>query len=30
MDDGPQFECRAGDVSLLPVGHDAWVVGNSP
>jgi len=30
MDDGTQFECKAGDVSLLPVGHDAWVVGNKP
>jgi hypothetical protein len=30
MDDGAQFECKAGDVSLLPVGHDAWVVGNEP
>jgi hypothetical protein len=29
-DDGEQFECRAGDVSLLPMGHDAWVVGNEP
>ena len=28
MDDGTQFECKAGDVSLLPEGHDAWVVGN--
>lgn len=28
MDDGTQLECRAGDVSLLPMGHDAWVVGN--
>ena len=28
MDDGAQFECKAGDVSLLPIGHDAWVVGN--
>ena len=28
MDDGTQFECKAGDVSLLPGGHDAWVVGN--
>ncbi|MFN8625318.1 MAG: cupin domain-containing protein [Candidatus Binatia bacterium] len=28
MDDGAEFECRAGDVSLLPSGHDAWVVGN--
>ena len=30
MDDGTQFECKAGDVSLLPGGHDAWVVGNEP
>ena len=27
MDDGTEFECRPGDVSLLPSGHDAWVVG---
>jgi hypothetical protein len=30
MDDGSEFECKAGDVSLLPSGHDAWVVGNEP
>jgi mannose-6-phosphate isomerase-like protein (cupin superfamily) len=30
MDDGTELELRAGDVSLLPVGHDAWVVGNEP
>jgi hypothetical protein len=30
MDDGSEFECRPGDVSLLPIGHDAWVVGNEP
>jgi hypothetical protein len=30
MDDGAQFECKPGDVSLLPMGHDAWVVGNEP
>ena len=30
MDDGTRFECKAGDVSLLPEGHDAWVVGNEP
>ena len=30
MDDGTVIECKAGDVSLLPVGHDAWVVGNEP
>jgi hypothetical protein len=28
MDDGAELECKAGDVSLLPSGHDAWVVGN--
>lgn len=27
MDDGTEFDCKAGDVSLLPPGHDAWVVG---
>ena len=30
MDDGTEFECRPGDVSLLPSGHDAWVVGDQP
>jgi len=30
MEDGAEFECRAGDVSLLPSGHDAWVVGSEP
>lgn len=28
MDDGSEFDCKPGDVSLLPSGHDAWVVGN--
>ena len=28
MDDGTIFECKPGDVSLLPMGHDAWVVGD--
>ncbi|HUB44510.1 MAG TPA: cupin domain-containing protein [Acetobacteraceae bacterium] len=28
MDDGSEFDCRPGDVSLLPSGHDAWVVGD--
>jgi quercetin dioxygenase-like cupin family protein len=28
MDDGTEKECRCGDVSLLPPGHDAWVVGD--
>jgi len=30
MDDGTVIECKPGDVSLLPQGHDAWVVGNEP
>lgn len=30
MDDGTKFECRPGDVSLLPSGHDGWVVGQEP
>ena len=30
MDDGTEFDCRPGDVSLLPSGHDAWVVGTEP
>ena len=30
MDDGTTRECKPGDVSLAPSGHDAWVVGNEP
>ena len=30
MDDGTEVECGPGDVSLLPTGHDAWVVGDEP
>ena len=30
MDDGTEVDLKAGDVSLLPNGHDAWVVGNEP
>jgi hypothetical protein len=30
MDDGTMVICKPGDVSLLPEGHDAWVVGNEP
>ena len=28
MDDGSEDEFGPGEVSLLPPGHDAWVVGN--
>jgi hypothetical protein len=30
MDDGQEFTSRAGDVTIFPPGHDAWVVGNEP
>jgi hypothetical protein len=30
MDDGTEAEFGPGDVSHLPPGHDAWVVGNEP
>ncbi len=30
MDDGSEDEFGPGDVSLLPPGHDAWVVGKEP
>ena len=30
MDDGSEDEFGPGEVSRLPPGHDAWVVGNEP
>ncbi len=30
MDDGTEFDCRPGDVSFIPPGHDAWVIGDEP
>jgi hypothetical protein len=30
MDDGMEKDLKAGDVSLVPPGHDKWVVGNEP
>jgi len=30
MDDGAERDFKAGDVSLLESGHDAWVIGNEP
>ncbi len=30
MDDGTEVEAAAGDVYLIPPGHDPWVVGNRP
>jgi hypothetical protein len=30
MEDGTQFIAGPGDVTALPSGHDAWVVGDEP
>ncbi len=30
MDDGTEKDVKAGEVALVPPGHDAWVVGNEP
>ncbi len=30
MDDGTEKEIGAGDVLVIPPGHDAWVVGDEP
>jgi hypothetical protein len=30
MRDGAEFEVGPGEVTYLPSGHDAWVVGNEP
>jgi hypothetical protein len=30
MDDGTEFIAEPGDVTALPKGHDAWVVGDEP
>lgn len=30
MADGTELVFRAGDVSSVPVGHDAWVIGDEP
>ncbi len=30
MDDGSEKDIGPGEISLLPSGHDAWVVGNEP
>lgn len=30
MDDGKEFIAEPGDVTALPKGHGAWVVGNEP
>jgi hypothetical protein len=30
MEDGTEFDLGPGDVSVLPSGHDAWVIGDDP
>ncbi len=30
MDDGTELVAQAGDVTSLPSGHDAWVLGDEP
>jgi hypothetical protein len=30
MDDGSEMDFGPADVSLLPPGHDAWVLGDEP
>jgi quercetin dioxygenase-like cupin family protein len=30
MSDGTEFDAAPGDVTALPSGHDAWVVGDEP
>ncbi len=30
MADGAEYDARPGDVTALPQGHDAWVVGAEP
>ena len=30
MDDGTELVAKAGDITNLPSGHDAWVVGDEP
>jgi hypothetical protein len=30
MADGTEFEAGPGDLTSLPEGHDAWVIGNEP
>lgn len=30
MEDGTEMEFKAGDIVVVPPGHDSWVVGNEP
>lgn len=30
MEDGAEFDVGPGEITALPKGHDAWVIGNEP
>ena len=30
FEDGKEMECHPGDIAYVPIGHDAWVVGDEP
>jgi hypothetical protein len=30
MDDGSELEAHPGDITMIPPGHEAWVVGEEP
>jgi quercetin dioxygenase-like cupin family protein len=30
MDDGQEMEFGPGDFSVIPAGHDAWIIGDTP
>lgn len=30
LEDGTEFDLRAGDLAVLPPGHDTWVIGSEP
>ena len=30
MEDGSEFDVGPGEITALPSGHDAWVIGNEP
>jgi len=30
LEDGTEFDLCAGDVAVIPAGHDTWVIGNDP
>jgi hypothetical protein len=30
MKDGTEAEFRAGEIAVIPAGHDVWVIGDEP